>query len=158
MSIEFRACKEDFECSVGYEDSNNIIHIRDRLNNYHARVHIDSVFKYINFLEDINSGVCSPHRNYSGDISTGSWSGEDISQVWHEYLDKDIDRYNGNWLMSRRLPKLLDFLHGILPKYNIKIDYKPLDISEITRDKLNEMSLSSLTRMYKRLQNEHRDL
>ena len=155
MSKAFREYQENFECSIGFEDYVDTIHIRDNLNSYHARVYIDSVPKYIKFLEDIKNGVCRPTRNYSGNISTGLWSGAD--NVWSQYLDSDTDGYNGNWLMSSRLPELLEFLYDILPKYDIEISYKPLDVSEITRDKLNEISLSSLTRIYKRLQNEHRD-
>ena len=157
MVTVFREIQNDFKCSVGLEDSERFIHIRDERNNYHAQMYVESIPKYIEFLEDINNKVCSPKRNSCGDICTGSWcSGYDT--IWLNYLDKDIDGYNGNWLMSMRLPELLEFLYEILPKHNIKISCEPLDINEITRDKLNEMSLSSLTRMYKRLQNEHRDL
>ena len=155
MAKFFREIQDSFEVSVGYEGKNDTVHIRDYSNNYHAKVHIDSAYKYINFLEDINNGICSPKRGHGNDICTGNWASGD--RTWAKYLDSYIDGYGGNWLMGRRLPDLLEFLYAILPEHNIKINYKPLDISEITRDKLNEMSLSSLSIMYKRLQNEHRD-
>jgi hypothetical protein len=134
---EFRM--EDGYITVKYE--NGLFRVSDGHNSYSSKMRLTTIPMYIEMLEDMmkHSYEYANIFGRSSDIPTGP------NATPNRYLDcvsKVVaidDSYNGNWIQTNRIGKILAL---VIKAYTEKC--KPIDINSITDEELNSMGIKQL--------------